>query len=416
RKGHTNLLAVLMPDLRSKRYVDFFLSFKAYAESHGFAVRQYLPRQDSPDAEEAAVQDARADMVMGMAVFSSCLHLPGYNPFQFSGEARPFETLFVERRPTFEARYLGFDYEKAGADMARKAIERHYVNVSLLTGSLNQSQEADFYRGFMRQMEATNCTVVPIQTDAARKYQNILQAFNASSCQALFVSNMDFAETARNILSTFYDDSLPAIYTLSPMFTMPETSFQKYELNYRLLGNVAAKQLIAAIREPSPPAATVLENTGFRNWFPHQPAIRTGARPLNVLTLDSPTAYTMRNMARIYTKHTGIPVNTIIYSYDEIYEAFNNLREDAIFDVLRLDVTWLSWFAEKILQPLDQIDPQISQTLSGFLPGTPEQYSFINGSIYALPSTPSTQVLFYRKDLFQSPMHRRMFQEQFKAE
>ena len=42
-----------------------------------------------------------------------------------------------------------------------------------------------------------------------------------------------------------------------------------------------------------------------------------------MLTLDSPSAYTMRNLSRIYTKKTGVPVNITIYSYEEIYEAFN---------------------------------------------------------------------------------------------
>ena len=121
-------------------------------------------------------------------------------------------------------------------------------------------------------------------------------------------------------------------------------------------------------------------------------------------------------MSRLYTKHTGIPVNITIYSYDEIYEAFNNLREDAIFDVLRLDVSWLSWFAEKILQPMEQIDPTITKVLDTFLKKTPEQYAYVGDVLYALPSTPSTQVLYYRRDLFESPICRRLYQEQYRTE
>lgn len=416
RKGHANLLAVLLPDLHSKQYIDFYISFKAYAETHGYMVCQYMAGQDTPNAEENIIKNASSDMVMGMAVFSGCLHLNDPAPYQESRGARPMSLLFVERKPSFKANYIGFDYEKAGRAMAGKALERHYVSVTLLTGSLRHSNEADFYHGFMQTMEGSNCTVNFVETDDERKHQNILQAFNTGICQALFVSNSDFAETARDILTAFYDEKLPAIYTVSSMHTMPETDFEKYELNYRLLGNAAAKQLIAEIKEPSKLETIQLENAGFRDWFPHTPALRTGSSPLNVLTLDSPTAYTMRHLSRIYTKHTGIPVNITIYSYDEIYEAFNNLREDAIFDVLRLDVTWLSWFAEKVLQPLEQIDPSVAEVLPTFLKGTPEQYSYVNGVLYALPSTPSTQVLFYRKDLFESAIYRRTFQEQYKAE
>ncbi|NLV59984.1 MAG: extracellular solute-binding protein [Clostridiales bacterium] len=416
RKGHTNVLGVLLPSLDAKGYSDFFLSFKTYAEDHGYTVRLYLPRQGSPEAEEQAVQEARSDRVMGMAIFSSCLHLKGFNPFQHTQSSDP-KMLFVERKPHFEADYLGFSYSQAGSEMAQKALEKGFSTIGLLTGNLNQSHEAEFYQAFMKTMEGSSCTVLPIQTDDYRKYQNILQAFDFSKCQALFVSHLEFAQSAKNVLDTFSPTARPVIYTLSPMFTMPEKDYQKYELNYRLMGNTAAKSLIRQAQdgEASGQARqTLLENVGFRNWYAH---IITPAkpRPINVLTLDSPTAYIMRNMAQLYTKHTGVPVNITIYSYDEIYEAFNNLREDSIFDVLRLDVTWLSWFAEKILLPMDEVDPHVADDFSGLLAGITDKYSYINGKLYAMPSTPSTQLLFYRRDLFENSMYRRMYQEQYKT-
>ena len=65
------------------------------------------------------------------------------------------------------------------------------------------------------------------------------------------------------------------------------------------------------------------------------------------------------------------------------------MRHDSVFDVLRLDVTWLSWFADKILQPLDQIDPDISSCLDTFLDGTINQYSIVRGRVYALRPLPA---------------------------
>ena len=46
-----------------------------------------------------------------------------------------------------------------------------------------------------------------------------------------------------------------------------------------------------------------------------------------------------------------------------------------------------------------------------FLSGTAEQYAYVNGVMYAVPNTPSTQMLFYRRDLFTSAIYRRMYQE-----
>ena len=159
----------------------------------------------------------------------------------------------------------------------------------------------------------------------------------------------------------------------------------------------------------------LLANVGFRDWFAHL-AKPAKPRALNVLTLDNPNAYIMRSMSQLYTERTGVKVNVTIYSYDEIYEAFSNMRDDSVFDVLRLDVTWLSWFAEKTLMPLDAIDPRVADDFEGLLDYTTEKYSYAGGKLYALPSTPSTQLLFYRRDLFDNAMYRRMYQEQHKAE
>lgn len=70
RKGRSNTLAVILPNIRSKQYIDFYLSFKAYAENHGYSVSQYLTSDDNREAEYAAIQDVRSSMAQGMAAVS----------------------------------------------------------------------------------------------------------------------------------------------------------------------------------------------------------------------------------------------------------------------------------------------------------------------------------------------------------
>ena len=51
--------------------------------------------------------------------------------------------------------------------------------------------------------------------------------------------------------TTFYGkkEGSPDIYTVSPLFTIPENDFIKYEMNYRQLGKRAAKILIRKAEE-----------------------------------------------------------------------------------------------------------------------------------------------------------------------
>jgi multiple sugar transport system substrate-binding protein len=64
------------------------------------------------------------------------------------------------------------------------------------------------------------------------------------------------------------------------------------------------------------------------------------------------------------------------------------------------------------MYPLSKIDPAIDSLFEKFLPGLYKTYSHHKGLIYALPSTPSAELLFYRRDLFESTaLCRQYFEE-----
>ena len=421
RKGPNNSLAVIMPSPQAKQYAEFYSGFKHYAQSHGFSVTQHLTRQNTPSSEEEAFMEISPLLVKGIA----CLSIAAGTVYEDSvykertaGEyAAGAPVLFVEHKPSFEAPFISFDYEMAGRDMARKALERRYSNVCLMTGSLHFSNERDFYRGFMQVAEGTSCRVTHIQTDLSRRYQHIIQLSGHSMPQAFFISDYGFAESVKDICATFFgQDMKPDIFTVSPTFTMPENDFTKYEMNYRQLGKIAAETLIRqAVGKADSVPSRILEGSGFRDWYSNIITSKT-CPCLNILSPDSPEGYIMQSFSRLYTHKSGIPVNVCIFSYDEIYEAFNSFPSSSNYDVIRMDVTWLSWFSEKLLKPLRQIDPDICQCFSGLLDGTAENYAVVHGEVCALPSTPSVQILFYRKDLFESPICRRLYFEQFKTE
>ena len=424
RRGISNSLAVIMPDSRFRQHEDFYFSFKSYAESRGYTVSRYMTKENRPIGEKEALEEIRPLLVKGIACISSVAGTPyekqvyGNNPFLFDA-ALP-SVVFVERQMKSGGDFMGFDYREAGKAMAEKAKKRGYPRVCLLTGNLRFSNEADFYQGFSQAMAGSTCRVIHIQTDSFRRYQNMMQIVNSSAPQAFFISNYGFAESVKDVCATFYDQGKrPELFTVSPLFTMPEHDFIKYEMNYRKLGKIAAEHLIELAEEKertkTQSKRMILAGDGFRDWY-FNLSVPKEPHPINILTLDSPEAYIMRNFSRLYTKKTGVKVNICIYSYEEIYEAFNTMDSSSEFDVLRLDTTWLSWFAQKLLLPLSDIDPQVGREFGKFLKGTLEHYAKVHGKIYTLPATPSVQMLYYRKDLFDSPIWRRMYYEQFKRE
>lgn len=381
RKGTNDCLALIMPDSRARQYEDFYFSFKDYAQEHGYLVSRHLTNENSPESEATAFSEAKVKQVKGIACISAVAGTASeaaiYKNNGIFGEMEPAQNngsdipvLFVDRKTGFPSDFIGFDYEKAGQAMAEKALQAGYRSICLLTGNPDYSSEKDFCRGFLTMMEGSTCQVIQIWTDSFRKYQNIMQIFNGTLPQAFFISNYGFAESAKDMCTTFYgkEEGSPDIYTVAPLFTIPENDFIKYEMNYRQLGKRAAKMLIRKAEESGAEESTAQESAteentasekipdnvgteghanwmipgdGFQNWFVN---IRKpeSTQPLNIVTLDSPEAYIMKTFSRLFTQKTGIDVNVCILSYDEIYEAFNSLDETSRFDILRLDVTWLS--------------------------------------------------------------------------
>ena len=92
-----------------------------------------------------------------------------------------------------------------------------------------------------------------------------------------------------------------------------------------------------------------------------------------------------------------------------------NLNENTPFDVIRLDATWMTWFAPKVFIPLKQLDPHVDRLKDVYLSGLLERYGGPSGALYALPETPSTQMLFYRKDLFEDTALQRIYKEKTRS-
>lgn len=128
RSNRTKLLGVLLPDLSDKRHIDFYLSFKAYADIHGYAVRQYLAAgPNNSSSEEFIQQEIIKDGFSGMAVFAGSAYMMRT---PLSEEIR---VVYAEHRPAFSAPYIGFDYEQAGRDIAEALKKEGFARVVLLT-------------------------------------------------------------------------------------------------------------------------------------------------------------------------------------------------------------------------------------------------------------------------------------------
>ena len=175
RKGYSDSLIVIMPDSRARQYDDFYLSFKNHAATHGYKTTRFSINENTPDSEEDALSQIRALQAKGIACVSAVAGTTSEDSIY--GEDNHIEELppilFVDRKPDFDADFIGFDYKTAGKQMAKEALNCKMTHVCLLTGNLEYSNESDFYDGFLDVMGHSDYQITHIQTDPFRRYQNI---------------------------------------------------------------------------------------------------------------------------------------------------------------------------------------------------------------------------------------------------
>ena len=408
RKGSSDSLAVILPNIQFKQYRDFYASFKVYAERKGYSTELMLTN-DNPDIERALIQQAKAMLLDGIAIVSCLTEKEEQGIFDGFGKV-----CYVERKPQFPAVYYGFDYTRCGEELAESIIRHEYKNVLLIHSTLRYSNEKETIESFNKRISGIPCNVIDVSTDSLRLYNTLLAVFEEyETIEAIVTTNLGFAERIRQICnSLILVEALP-IYTISPMFTLPEKDYIKYELNYSLLGRQAAEECIGKSKIKN--SCHILKNDGYRKWHNIKLSNRK-ADTLNVLALEGPEASVMKAMTKLYEEKTGTQINISVLSYNEIYEAFVNAENFGIFDIFRIDVTWLSWFADKILLPLEEIDDRILKGTQEYIPALMGKYSTVNNRVYALPVTPSAQILFYRKDLFEDAAVKREFWETYRRE
>jgi ABC-type glycerol-3-phosphate transport system substrate-binding protein len=103
-----------------------------------------------------------------------------------------------------------------------------------------------------------------------------------------------------------------------------------------------------------------------------------------------------------------------IPEHDRVYETIVREIGTDNYDVFQIDLPWFPELAETGgLTDLSLFIKKEPAVISDYIPGILDTYSRYHGSYFALPYSFATQLLFYRKDLFEDPDLRQRFRRQY---
>ena len=408
RKGAAKVLAVVVPNIYDKTYIDFFSNFKEYAERRDYMVDLYTTNDDG-DYEKKQIQRIKSRMTEGVAVFTSISdEVSPYLEAGFSEE----DVVFISHKQSYCGKFIGYDSKQVGKKIAKKVLEGGYKNVAFLTGPLTCSSKKDFYDTFIKEIGDSEkiSEVYGWVTTEQSRYQSAVRIFAHMCPDVVVTDSISLAEIIKAVYQNFYSNTPMDIFSLSPVYTVPEMDIIKYEVDYRKMGTEAASYLINRNWENK--NELIIQPKGFSDW--QRTKAKSEGKVLNVLSIGSPTTRALKTVVNLYEFNNGIKIRITELHSESMYELMKNWGPELSYDVIRMGKDWFPSFAKSVFEPLSNIDRKITSDLDGYLPNALKNYAYLDGEIYALPGTPSIQLLFYRKDLFEDTRVKRLYYEMYK--
>lgn len=408
RAGKNKRVALVLPNIEDKKYLDFYLSCKSYILSKLYSLDLFLTN-DNAEEEKKIIDSIQSSMHCGIITFTSLYS--NANKYYLAKKYSEEEVLFVERNGANSNNFLGFDFYNFLVNYINEYKEEEYL-VYFIVDDNSGIQESPIKK--MLEKESGNLKIKLVTLSYLFRNIQLLQVFDENLPQIIFSENENIDFACKKLIEDEYINPNCKFFSFTSLTTSYKGLSNTIEMNYRMLGKTSAKTIISTISNEEKIEKKYFEIQLVKDYIFNKE--KADNIELNVLLLDSPPAYVISHFLKTYSKKTGIKINTDIVSHHDIYDLYDHLDESSNYDLLRVGAEVFSWYAPKILKPFNSIEDDVVDIFDNIIPGLLDSFSYVKGIPYAIPLSPSIQFFFYRKDLFDNIIYQRVFKEQYKEE
>jgi multiple sugar transport system substrate-binding protein len=407
RASKNSGIALILPNINTEQYHQLYRGLQQALRSSFAGDLDLYITDDLPSAEREILQTLAAKSYQTV-ITVSCLadSEPYYQTLRLPAE----QILFVYRHPAQARTKFSLNFALAAEAIATEIARENPHHIGVLCEPLVYTNSHSFVDALKntlaRLCPSAQLTVIPSPSNEC--HTAAFAFFDGQPPQILVAQD---SEKSRCLTQAAYLGSAapcPPLWQLSDNDPAVVANHYSYQMDYARLGSEIADYIAASEPQSN---EQIIANRGFAlNVYP-VPVVTERGETLNMLILPSPSTDALKKLLPHFYRQTGIKVNLAVYPYDEVFEILSNLHLHPYYDLLRIDMACLPWFAEKALTPLAEIAPELPALLDNFSPEINHHFSEIDGKAYALPFDASTQLLFYRRDLFEDPIIKRMFYE-----
>lgn len=432
-----NDIGIILPNFNDSYYVQIFQGIE-YAFQNSPYYLNLTFSYDIPEIEQQIVQNMLRKQVCGL-ILVSCQQ-DGWKFYyeNFNKQNRPI--VLIDRLiSSLDANFVSFDNRTSIREMTQTLLDSDYQKIYLMTGPLRFTSESECVKGFTEAYESSDRAPhkdAIIQTDlnkedAFRKITGLLKK--------------DTPDIVMTTSETIANGVIEGLHILGystqniPVVTLGEEHWNKYTRSFAnfstarpamKLGAKAANLLVEKLQSPQlQESDQIILNSNevhdatmvlsaLKAPANLQPSAAVGSKKnsIRILMLDTPLVHSFHGLLRNFETQTGIRVDITILQHHRLYDAIvdSSLSDKAEnrYDVYMYDIPWLGLLANQgILADISSFMHTID--VSKFLPGSLEYFSKFQDKYFGLPFMYAPQILYYRKDLFDSPALRNQFEKQF---
>ena len=410
RQGTPKTVAVIVPTLEESAYLHFYLAVRSAVQASGYEVQIYTTN-DADSIEFTVLEKIRVSGIAAVLTVSTLSErcCEQYQNF-------PCPVVYIERKPARlrgQDSFHGFDIQAIAQQWADMLTASNYNRVALFLSEKHFLHGPEAAQILNKATESKNIELVRFFSDANLSLStafDIVQAENAFD--AIVCIGSSYASSIETAFTISHIKQRPMLYTIACTSAYQSESMDRYALDYNQLGVTAINAILSKINgEESNCSEVILPPKGFPYRFPLVDKLEPTT--ISMFTLDNPSTNALRKLLPMFEAISGVKVELVCVSYEELHARLNNLTQESPYDIIRIDMADFPQLGDRLYSPLSQILPPDSLRKQ-LQDGIYERYSLINGMPYALPFDPSVMLFLYRQDLFSNALLQRAYFEEYR--
>jgi multiple sugar transport system substrate-binding protein len=419
----SNQVAVIIPNIEERIYSETLIGVCLPLEKAGYKTILYMT-DDIDTKEERAISECLTSEYAGVII---CTCNPK-NTSLFVKLQKRTSTVFIIRKPAKlnGYNYIGFNDNETIFNITDYFLKRDNKSFCLMSGPLAYPNETECIEGYKKAFSDNkipyfdeNIINLPSSRESTFKVviKKLYDGFQPKlilTTSVLFANALIEAAILRNIK---LDKDINII-------SLGEDSWYNFESIHHVtttnrpakkLGIFASETLLLNIKSPK---SFEFVTKNYRDDFLYSKLKKIDENLKRFTSISIKPVYA-KNLKLLLTQndnisdtikyalpefcdkaHLNVIVDTLPQTgiYEELLKIKNNKKSE--YDVFAIDVPWLAYFSQsKCLMDLSKSFDKASLT-AAFAENTLARFGEYKGKVYGIPYLNATQLLYYRKDVF----------------